>query len=70
MDREMHLLVTVPAGRNACLPSAWTVMFEPAGRDSPLRLNAASIRALRLVLDLLAARKKPARPRSRRPKAE
>jgi hypothetical protein len=58
INGEIHLLVTLPDGSNACLPAAATSLWEPlVGDDHPARiLSADRIRQLRQLLDALQAR--------------
>ena len=58
INGEIHLLVTLPDGSNACLPAAATSLWEPFVHDeSPaVMLSADHIRQLRQLLDALQAR--------------
>ncbi len=58
IDGEIHLRVTLADGSVGCLPAAWTDLFaetvqEPAPRQA---VSLKAIRALRLVIENLAAR--------------
>jgi hypothetical protein len=56
---EIHLRVTLLDGSVACLPAAWTNLFEvPEAEAPPLLLSPASVRALRAVLEPLASRRR------------
>ncbi len=56
---EIHLRVTLADGSVGCLPATWTSLFDtPAVGSSALLLNPGSVRALRAVLQPLAARQR------------
>jgi len=58
INGEIHLLVTLPDGSNACLPAAATSLWEPLVHDEPpaVMLSADRIRQLHQLVDALQAR--------------
>jgi hypothetical protein len=58
IDGEIHLRVTLADGSVGCLPAAWTDLFGETVLDPPPRqaVSLKAIRALRLVIENLAAR--------------
>lgn len=53
---ELRLRVTLADGSVGCLPASWTGLFEEARNENPAVLSPAAVRALRMVLEPLAAR--------------